>query len=1142
MNLKLLGSHHGPQKNKGIFFHLLALPAVFLLSMLKSEAAPPTVGYPITPQPLSVCTIETNLIEHLFDDGTDSNFTSSQAGNPPIGGASALNNISNADGTLNDASNHPNLNGGAGAASPSGGYFVSAIDLNLFVPYWSSPSIGGADWSKALSGGAFRYELFNWAHTATVGEYIDNNGDLQIIGATGRLLYDYTTEVTTLMSGNWVTIEGRLEPGTKWSYIPNTDPTVTTGAIPATQAHFQDVFSSVSNIAIGPENITNRGYFGDAASALVAERYAIDTVGFYICKNDFSDTPADGSVAPNGVDITSYGIASHSVKADVLLGATNSFDTTVITSPNADSDPSDDGVTFSAMIAGTSTTITAQVSGEGGYLQAWIDWNGDGDFSDAGEQIATDLQDGDPADTATAAGVISFDTLVPNYLTPSPTFVRLRWSTKPSLPSTGPAPDGESEDYLMASSKKPLACNMNEFAHGIYSTASVSANSNELHADTLIYQATFDNEKWQGQVTAFNLKTDDDDGNLKSEVWNTSDSIKQDGRKLFTYKPKAKKNRGRKFAWKNLQQSQRKSLRAGNGNKKAKALVDWVSGSKKDARLRKRDSLLGDIVHSNLNFRSRYTNFGYKQLPGTEGSSYAAYLVSKRNTKDTLFVGSNDGMLHAFNAENGKELFGYIPDAVIPKLTTISNPKYGCDEKGCLQHEYLVDGKSALADAYFKNEWHTVLIGTLGLGGKAVYALDVSDPASFTDKDVLWEISNVQSPEKDKSFKNHLGLSVPEPVVVKMKNGQWAAVIANGYESKRHKAVLFIIDLETGKLIKSINTGFGSKKQKNGLSSPTVVDSDGDYIADVIYAGDLQGNLWSFDVSSTNPADWGSKYGAPTIDIPSADCPDNPMIACSATTPPLTGTQNPLALFRTCMDAACLVPKPITAKPQVGRNPQGGLMVYFGTGKYNDIGENFSEDKEAIIDTFYGLHDDGIPVNTKNLVEQKILHEVKVSSDLESRVTTTNTVSYPEHQGWYMDLVSPPSDLDEGERVISQALLREGRIIFVTIAPSQTECEWTGSSWLMELNALDGKRLSVAPIDTNDDKQFTDEDNVSYNGQSTFISGVQQKSLGMIFDSPAIIGHNSRTEGKYLSGTAGVGMLRESSSRFSGRMSWKKLR
>lgn len=219
-------------------------------------------------------------------------------------------------------------------------------------------------------------------------------------------------------------------------------------------------------------------------------------------------------------------------------------------------------------------------------------------------------------------------------------------------------------------------------------------------------------------------------------------------------------------------------------------------------------------------------------------------------------------------------------------------------------------------------------------------------------------------------------------------------------------------------------------------------------------------------------------------------------------------------------------------------------MVYFGTGKYLDVGDNFLSDQQGVIDTFYGLHDNDKKVNASKLVEQKILQEAAINSSLQSRVTSTNEVIYPDKQGWYMNLVAPPYESDKGERVISQALLREGRLIFVTAQPLSSECAWSGDSWLMELNALNGNRLSGIPIDINNDKEFTNLDNVDYEGDKTIISGVQQPSLGMFTEPPAIITHGAQTEGKYISGTDGneIGMFRESSSNFSGRMSWTKLR
>ena len=828
---------------------------------------------------------------------------------------------------------------------------------------------------------------------------------------------------------------------------------------------------------------------------------------------DCSDSPEDGTEHPSGAT-NNYGSAPHSVDTDVRLGGKVDSESAPIHSDEADADGADDdGITHTSFIPGESTTITAKVTGQGGYLQGWIDWDGDGSFNSFSEQVANDLQDGDANDLSDVSGVISFDTEVPRSATNLPTIMRFRWSTESGLASTGHARDGESEDYQVTASSGPMYCDMNGLSNATYPTASVSANSPNLSAGTLLYQATFNRNNWHGDITAYNLKTADSDGNIKSVVWNATDMLGSSTRNIITYNNTGDSTPGAKFQWNKLNATQKQALRHGSSVSVGKKRLNWVKGNtSQDGNLmRNRDSVMGDIVHSNLNFRSSIINFGYKQLSGSEGSSYAAYLVAKRATKDTLFVGANDGMLHAFDAENGEELFGYVPNNVFPKLANISNPKYGCSDDDCLPHEYLVDGRSTVADAYFDGQWHTVLVGTLGLGGKAIYALDVSDPETFNKNNVLWEISDTQAADSADTFASHMGLSTPEPVVVKMKNGQWAAIVANGYESSSNQAVLFIIDIETGDLIKTINTGVGSDTAKNGLSSPTAVDSDGDYIADTIYAGDLQGNLWAFDVSSADPDSWDSKYG---------------------TSP----------LFRACMDASCALAKRITAKPQVGRNPSGGMMVYVGTGKYTDVGDNFKSDQSGVVDSVYGLHDNGQAIVMSNLVEQEILEEIEVSDDLISRVTSTNQVDYSSKQGWYMDLVTPPNDLDEGERVISQPLLREGRLIFTTLVPSQFECAWSGSSWLMELNALDGARLSEIPLDLNKDKAFTELDNVEYDSSSTIISGVKQPSLGMIFDSPAIINHSLSTEGKYLTGTDGIGMFKESSSRFSGRMSWKKLK
>ncbi|MEE9352749.1 MAG: PilC/PilY family type IV pilus protein, partial [Thiotrichaceae bacterium] len=844
----------------------------------------------------------------------------------------------------------------------------------------------------------------------------------------------------------------------------------------------------------------------------------VDPQTMAIC-DDRGDAPISG---------TQYGEAIHTVVEGVYLGDTLP-DTEISSqaSENADGDDNngnddEDGISIPELTQGATATFTATVSGIGGYLQGWIDWNGDGDFIDADEQIVTNLQDNTADDADNTTGIISFDVDVPSSATTDQTYARFRWANMQGLDSNTPTNSGEVEDYTLTIRENTSSCSINDTAAGTYSTASVASNSNYLSSQTRIYQAKYNSANWEGQLRAYDLETTAQDGNVKSQKWNAADTINRANRNLFTYDPTQDTDKGIVLTWDNLNSQQKASLIDGGSTALGEKRLAWLQGSDTDetTTLRARTKILGDIIHSNITFKSKTTNYGYKQLTGVEGSSYATFLASKLSTTETLFVGANDGMLHALDANSGAELFAYIPNEAFPKIAALSNISYGCNEDGCLPHEYIVDGMSSLGDAYFDSNWHTVLLGTLGLGGKAIYALDVTDATgsdSFTREDVLWEISTTQAPDQLSVFSNHLGYTQPKPSVVRMANGKWAAIVSNGYESEDNKAVLFIIDVETGALIKAINTGVGSDIDKNGLSTPTAVDSDGDSIADIIYAGDLLGNLWAFDVSNADPANWSVRYSANSAPAP---------------------------LFRACEDDACNKPQIITAPPQVGKNPSGGLMVYVGTGKYFDVTDNYYDTAAPATNSFYGIWDNGSVIDSRDeLVAQTILTEINVSGTLNSRVTSANAVDYSGNNGWYMDLLKPPGDVARGERVISQALLREGRLIFTTMIPPRNSCSVSGTSWLMELKALDGNRLGEIPFDTNNDKKFTVDDNVDYQEQSTIISGIQDTSLGVIFSSPTIINHSTQAEGKYVTGSSGtIGMFRESASRASGRMSWRQLR
>ena len=645
------------------------------------------------------------------------------------------------------------------------------------------------------------------------------------------------------------------------------------------------------------------------------------------------------------------------------------------------------------------------------------------------------------------------------------------------------------------------------------SASSLTSNSTRLDASTRIYQAGFNSANWSGSLKAFALvtkenseKDNDNDGVLDSdEDINKNNKLDLIGsviepakwestipaannRRILSYNPAAT-SKGISFEWVNLSPAQQASLDSATATSATSSpVLDYLRGDQsnekaKGGTYRDRASLLGDIVNSDPLVVTNSDDFGYSLLDGDEGSTYNDFRADKAARTNALYVGANDGMLHAFNADNGAELFAYIPNAVIPQLKKLTNKDYGCRRSGCIAHEYFVDGSPRAGDAYVAigasaASWRTILLGSTGAGsGKAVFALDITDPnptkstaASTIGADkVLWEVSPDQAPittdladnititPAKLGFTNNLGYTIPQPSLVRMNNGSWAAIVANGYNSVSNKAVLFILNAATGAIIRTIDTGVGSASLPNGLSSAYPVDVDGDRVFDFIYAGDLLGNLWKFDVQSSQPNNWKVAYSSGS---PAAPAP----------------------LFTAC-SGACTganYQQPITAKPQVGRHPQGGLMVYFGTGKYYEAGDQIVGSSPQV-QSFYGIRDQGSPVSGRSLLQQQeILAEdavVRATSNTEVDYAGNSTVTpaVPAKQGWYMDLVTP-KDNKKGERVVSQAILRGGNLTFITLIPSNDACSPGGTSWIMGLDAVEGKRPKSVAFDTNKNGLLNDSD------------------------------------------------------------------
>lgn len=656
-----------------------------------------------------------------------------------------------------------------------------------------------------------------------------------------------------------------------------------------------------------------------------------------------------------------------------------------------------------------------------------------------------------------------------------------------------------------------LANSLDAIVGRVSSAAAVATNSTRLDTNTLIYQARFDSENWTGQLIAYDINPD---GTVGSAVWEASSLIPgHASRDIFTWDTNTAA--GVDFEWANLNAAQKAALDQDiigtvdglGADRVAYLRGDASQEGNNGGTFRNRQSRLGDIINSDPAYVGT-PDLAYSILTGNsgdEGLDYQAFrqTTGYQNRSKMLYVGGNDGMLHAFDAETGVEKFAFIPNAVIPNLTDLTSPDY--------THKYYVDGAPRAGDAYINGNWRTVLVGSTGAGGKAVFALDVTTPDSMDAGDVMWEFTD---PE--------LGVTIGQPTIARLKAGEsWVAIFGNGYNSTTQTARLFIVDLEDGSLLKVIDTEVGDATNPNGLGTPIPVDQNGDRVTDYVYAGDLQGNLWKFDMTSNTANGWDVAFAS---------------------------GGNPAPLFKACSDTACTDPRPITVRPTVGRHPDGGLMVYFGTGKYFEVGDN-QVTAATSIESFYGIRDLDAPVGDRSELQiQTIVAEQDsgaAGTDFDVRAVSANTVDYATKSGWVLDLDSPVAGDPEGERVISTAILRFGRIIFTTVIPSTDACDFGGRSWLMELDAINGSRLSYSVFDANGDGIINDADFITLDdGTKVPVSGRGMDGIGK---TPGIIsaggGGDGENEYKYTSTSDGNIVVTEEKGggEYFGRQSWRQL-
>lgn len=715
---------------------------------------------------------------------------------------------------------------------------------------------------------------------------------------------------------------------------------------------------------------------------------------------------------------------------------------------------------------------------------------------------------------------------------------------------------------LSAINSSELAVAFKEATDSIFAKVAagsgLSFNSASLSTTSRVYSSNFDSADWTGNVQAFEVLSD---GSIGTTVlWDAAsklDVMPYASRNIVTYNNDPGVNKGVLFRRDNLSQAAYNDVIKAPGDQtigekaRGREVVQYIRGKRgfeniNNSGYRKRSSVLGDIVNSTLVYvgtpQLSWPNYNSTTAVqfGTATKEYSTFKSDNASRTPMLYVGANDGMLHGFNASEsndaGREEFAYIPN-----LLASSEEKKGLhylvDED--YDHKFYVDQTPIVSDVYTDGNWRSILVGSLGAGGKGLFVLDITDPSQFksdtanAEKLVLGEFGEGD----DADF----GYSYAKPTVTMMANGKWAIVVGNGYNNSGDgKAKLFIIYVEKDKANNGalsfdyvkIDTGVGSPGQPNGLSSPRVVDLDGDSIADRIYAGDLEGNMWAFDVDSSSSLQWGVAYKN-------------------------GNTPKPLFIAKDSDNNV----QPITTIPIVARNKNTAptsnddpnLLVFFGTGKYLELSDHTSLD----VMSYYGVLD-----NNSGGKVRADLTERKLITDNVLRIISGKYIDWPNTQGWYFDLIdhaeadSNDSDIDKiGERVIASSHIRNDILIFSTSIPnviSQDQCVSNGDSWIMAVDLNTGKAPTSSPVfDTNgDDKWDADDSSSSHdsNADSTISSGgqdsVDNAFFGGVKKGELIIGDTVLT-GDKLVGRTEKGITEDTLELGGitkiGRLSWEEL-
>jgi type IV pilus assembly protein PilY1 len=630
--------------------------------------------------------------------------------------------------------------------------------------------------------------------------------------------------------------------------------------------------------------------------------------------------------------------------------------------------------------------------------------------------------------------------------------------------------DGVPDNYFLVQNPSKLPAQLKQAFDNIAalgaSSSSVVANGGSLTANSLIYRATFETTNWSGELKAYPLSSSS--GLSATEAWAASSKVPSEGaRKLFVRTPSGSTQN---FTWSALSSADQGVL--GNAD-----ILNYTRGShsKEIANgggLRNRaGTVLGDMVDSS-----------------------PVYVADS----NTVFIGSNDGMLHAFKGSDGSvagsggtELFGFIPAESVSRLKNRTQPAY--------THEYFVDGAITVTPKTATTGNKNYLFALLGRGGKGLFSLDVTNPSSFATSDFLWEYTPTGS--TDALADIDLGYMLGRATFVKLNDGKNALIAGNGYNSISGKAVLYIFTLDnSGQIasVKKLDTTIGSD---NGLATPTGFDADKNGTVDFIYAGDLKGNLWKFDVSAATPASWNVAF---------------------------TGT--PLFVAKDSASTRQPITSPVTVSINdvPGDVNLGKRFVFFGTGSYFRTGDP----SDVSSQTWYALIDENATILNRSNLKERAISQNGLSGTKKVRSFTSGVVGdMAGKKGWYLDWPN-------GERITSTSSIVKLVVPTLTvnsIIPDNSDlCKPGGSGYTNFIAPYTGTALPQV-VDVNKDGNFANDK------IGTEYIGSVNNNIGLLGGEGVIVSGNGKTK-IVVGGSEGTtDMDLNGLTPIKGRISWREL-